>query len=112
MKKFEKYLNESKMKMMTYGELPRWSEFRKHVEMGIDPETDKPWLSSSEKYPYNLKGSDAQAARKAGIPTSGKFDLKKIYQIISKLKEEWENGNDSAGDLASSFMYTLGFEWV
>ena len=98
--------------MLNYGELPKINDFIKHVQTAIDPDEDKPFLPKGKKYPYTLKGSDAAVADDAGIPTRANLNVKDLYKTIQKLVDAWEGGNDDAGDLASSMMFTLGYEWV
>lgn len=101
----ERALNESvlsEMESMTYGNLPSWNEFKKQFIRKV----------GDDGYDYTLRGSDASTARKAKIPVSGVFDAKELYNILTKLVSAWENGNDEAGDLASSIMYTLDYEWI
>jgi len=90
------------MTSMTYGQLPDFKAFDKQFQK----------VMKGDDYEYTLKGSDASTANKVKIPTSGYFDSKELYGIIKKLISAWEKGNDDAGDLASSFMYTLDFEWI
>lgn len=100
--KFRDYVNENP-KSMTYGNIPSFNDFKNNFkkEMG------------NNKYPYELKGTDVQTARKVGIPTKGQFDEKQLYNIIKKLSDLWDvNGDDNAGDLASSILSTLDFEWI
>lgn len=92
----QKYLIE-KMDSMTYGNLPPFNDFKKRV---------------GDSYNYNLKGSDANTARKVKIPANGDFDAKELYTIIKKLKTAWENGDDNAGDIASGILSTLDYEWI
>lgn len=97
----EKYLGES-MNSMNYGQLPSFNDFKKAFKKEVD----------DDEYNYNLKGSDASTANKVKIPTSGDFDVKELYSIVKKLVAAYDNGNDDAGDLASSILYTLNFEWI
>lgn len=97
---------------LSYGELPKFNDFVKHVQTAIDPDEDKPFLAKGKKYPYTLKGSDADVAGEVGIPTRANLNVKDLYKVIQKLVDAWENENDAAGDLASSIMFTLGFEWI
>ena len=90
-------------KSMTYGTLPSKAVFSKAWadEMGED-----------EDYNYSLKGSDAETARKVGVPVSGSFGEDKLYSILKKLIDAFDDGEDAAGDIASGIMQTLGFEWI
>jgi hypothetical protein len=91
------------MKSMTYGVMPGMLEFEAaFIESGV----------TEGGYTYTLKGSDALVAEEADIPVHGEFGPEELYEIISKLRAAWENGNEEAGDLASGFLTSLGFEWV
>jgi len=35
-----------------------------------------------------------------------------MHTLLRRLTERWEDGDEEAGDLASSILYTLDFEWV
>jgi hypothetical protein len=105
------YLKEG-FETLTYGELPKANAFIKHVQTSIDPDEDKPFLPKGKKYPYTLKGSDAEVAGEVGIPTRANLNVKDLYKVIKKLVDAWNDGNDDAGDLASGIMFTLGYEWI
>lgn len=102
--KFDKWVEKKilEAKSMTYGTIPSFSDFSMHFRKEVN----------DELYNYDLKGSEAVVARKVKIPTSGDFTAKQLYMIVKKLVQAWEVGNDEAGDLASSIMYTLGYEWI
>lgn len=87
---------------MTYGQLPSKREFVKayHTALGYDD------------YHYTLRGIDADVAYDVGIPDAGFFDVDELWDTIKDLKKAYEHGNDEAGDLASGFLTTLGFEWI
>ena len=96
----------------TYGVVPKINDFKKHLENDIDDDTGMPWLAKGKKYPYTLRGSDADTAREIGISASGNLNIKALHKMISTLTDAWDNGNDNAGDIASSMMQTLGYEWI
>jgi len=98
--KFGKWINE-RMESMNYGEIPPFDKFSRNFRK-----------EAGALYNYELKGSDARTASKAGIPVSGDFTDKELYSIIQKLMDRWNKGDDNAGDLASSIMYTLSYEWI
>lgn len=87
---------------MSYGQLPSPREFSRafRAELG------------DGDYTYTFRGSDADVADAVGIPDSGRFDDAELWVIVKKLQRAFEEGNDGAGDLASSILYTLGFEWI
>lgn len=98
------------MKTLTYGTMPDFEEF----EAAFDRATE-----GIGKYFYALKGRDAETAWNADIPVRAGIELqaRTMYGYIEKLIDVWENEDDEdeaamAGDLASSFLTSLGFEWV
>lgn len=96
-----KYLNESDWLTLTYGVLPDYNKFEKKFKKYV-----------GKSYNYNLKGSDASMAKKVGVPTSGDFNAKQLYDVVKKLVDAFDDGDDEAGDLASSILYTMEIEWV
>jgi hypothetical protein len=40
------------------------------------------------------------------------FTESELWKALKDLKEQWEEGDDGAGDTASSILYVLGFEWI
>jgi len=97
---------------LTYGELPNRNDFWRHwvhyIGRGRPTNAD----GTPVRYSYTLRGRDAQIADSVGIPDSGDVTAREMYALLEKLVAAWEDGDDSAGDLASSFLATLGFEWV
>ena len=99
----EKYLNEG-VTSMTFGVMPSFKDFQKNFKRSV---------KGSKLYPYTLKGEDKTAAHNAGIPVSGEFTDKELYDIVKKLNKTWEyDGDEDAGSLASGIMDTLDFEWI
>lgn len=102
-----RYVPNQKMVSLDYGKLPTKKAFMRayHRELGKDGE-------------YNMKlgASDSEAAEgtvfieAAGVPAS--FDEDEVWTGIKQLKRKWDQGDDEAGDLASSILYTLNFEWI
>ena len=92
---------ESDYVSMTYGVIPKWKDFEKKFKKYV-----------GKSYNYVLKGTDASTAKKVGIPVRGDFSAKELYDIVMKLTDAWENGDDNAGDLASGILTTLEFEWI
>jgi len=88
--------------MMSFGVMPTKREFAKawHEHGG-------------GAYSYTLRGSDAESARRARVPTEGRFTEKQLYASIKKLRDAFfKKGDENAGSVASSLLYTLGFDWV
>jgi hypothetical protein len=42
----------------------------------------------------------------------GRYTASELYELVVELTAEWNQGHDDSGDLASSILETLGFEWV
>lgn len=96
------------MKSLTYGELPPFDEFYKWVTSERDEDLSV-YLPEDKTFHYETQGSDAKVMSKLKLPTEGRFTHEAIYNIIKALIED---GSDDALDIASSFMYTLGYEWI
>lgn len=126
---------------MTWGKIPEFPAFKAHVEAARD-EDDEPVIGPpGDVYHMELVGKDAAAAKmalktmfSAGIQVSfeqykgkhGRFglrflDLQSLHKFIAALLvvDEMEAEEDpeaereeTPGDLASSIMGTLGYEWV
>lgn len=116
---------------MTYGELPPFEKFERWIHTKIDPERDgeMPYWPPGTLYPMELVGAhEVQLAndfggleqfeterRRSGRNSGAigfKGDEHAIYGFLEYLVEEWGNGDEEAGDLASSIMTTLGYEWI
>lgn len=87
---------------LTYGVLPRFEDFEAAFEAELG---DKPFT-------YTLRGNDAEVASELGIPDDGAFSPRKLYKVIETLTEALHDGDDDAGDIASSILYSLGIEWI
>jgi hypothetical protein len=116
---------------MTYGELPPFPKFKHDVSTRIDPEGDgtKVYWPPGTLYPMELVDDDEVAlaegfgaleeftperrrtGRHSGV-RGYKGDETTIYDFVTYLSGEWSDGNEKAGDLASSIMGTLGYEWI
>lgn len=81
-----------KMKSMTYGRLPSQAEFNKAYDENLE----------GGKYRF---GNDARMG-------NAKLDASQLWKELKKATTEWEDGDDEAGEWASSVLITLGFEWV
>lgn len=104
------------MHSMTYGTLPSRALFDRHWRRVVGPDDD---------LFLHLKGGDArlvdqlQADEEAlgldhGLPYAGPggYDEEQVWEIVVDLTNAWKAGVDPAGDLASSILYVLDFEWV
>lgn len=105
------------MKSMSYGQLPTKQDFMKAY---------KKELGTDGLYEMRLVGDDKQVAGRAVdlmMPNiSNGLDLiasgaegwiggEELWRFIKMLVRLWDNGDDAAGDLASSILSTLDFEW-
>ena len=115
---------------MTYGVIPPFEQFEHDVQTRIDPDNNKPYLPKGTLYPMELVGAhevelaegfggleEFETARyRSGRNTRAigfRGDERQIYDFIVYLTDAWNNeGDDEAGDLASSIMDTLGYEWI
>lgn len=95
---------------MSYGTLPP-----KDLLMGA--------LARHNPYPMELVGADKRLANDllSITPTPGRqhsfkdhYELPpaQMYGFLQDLTAAWHEGNEAAGDLASSILGTLGFEWI
>jgi hypothetical protein len=115
---------------MTYGELPPFEQFEHDVHTRIDPNhTDgRAYWPPGSLYPMELVGAreielaedygldefEAERARTGRNSRVRGFqgDETQIYGFLEYLVECLNDGDDEAGDLASSIMTTLGYEWI
>jgi hypothetical protein len=116
----------SRSRSMTYGVLPPYKEFLAAIREN-NPDEDRPYLAPGQKYPMELVGMDVRVADKIGLEPSGvgdygkpRYELteKQLYAMLKKLVRVFDSNmkdeamREAAGDLASSVMTTLGFEWI
>lgn len=115
---------------MTYGVLPPFEQFEHDVHTRIDPDyTDgRPYWPQGMLFPLELVSShEIELAETFGLEefeverqrtgrntrVRGFRDNEKaIYEFLEFLTDRWNNGDEEAGDLASSIMFTLGYEWI
>jgi hypothetical protein len=115
---------------MTYGQLPTFEQFERDVHTRIDPEGDgeQPYWPEGTLYPMELVSNhEIELAETFGLEefkperqltgrntrVRGFRDNERaIYEFIEFLADRWHNGDEEAGDFASSIMYTLGYEWI
>lgn len=93
------------MQSMTYGELPNRVTFGKHFRAAVGRDGD---------FQMHLKGSDARCAEDIyGIEDGNSYyNEDEMWGILNELVRAWLHGSDCAGDLASSILSTLDFEWI
>lgn len=95
------------MTSMTYGDLPTREAFDAAWEAeGLD----------SYRVRLNSRDSDALDWACPEFAVAGPWEADELWEILTGLTACWESGDpyagDAAGDLASSILTTLGFEWV
>ena len=106
---------------MTYGTLPPFEEFEKDIRRN-DPDHNAPYLAPGEMFKmelvdnaeidlasnYGLDAATSSYSHKSGF----EGDETAIYGFLGYLVEQFNDGNEAAGDLASSIMTVLGYEWI
>lgn len=95
------------MESLTFGTLPEFETFEARFNRATE----------GHRYVYDLKGRDMYTAWKADMPTRADHMLaSEMYGHLQNLIKVWETAEvdeaEMAGDLASSFMSTLGFKWI
>lgn len=91
------------MTSLTYGTIPSKDEFYEAFDRKVE----------GLRYPIKLSSSDARATE--DVPGFGddEYTASELYRAVENLTKAWSDmGNDEAGDIASSILFTLGFEWV
>ena len=64
-------------------------------------------------YTYDMKGTDARTMERVGLDSAGVVNCEELYKIVRMLTNAYANyTDDAAGELASSFLATLGIEWI
>lgn len=79
-------------KHLTYGVLPDEATFSSSFEENVQSGT------------YNIQNDKSVG--------SGQFNESELYKLLQDLTKKYEDGDEEAGDTASSILYTLGIEWV
>lgn len=113
---------------MTYGELPSFEQFEQDIRRPDPNENDHPYWPEYTRYPMELVSSrEIELAERYGLPEfeaerrrTGQnsrvrgfnADEREMYGFLEYLVEQLNDGDDEAGDLASSIMTTLGYEWI
>ncbi len=120
---------------LTYGTLPRLGDFELHLRDARDEEGARLIGDPPRVYWFTLVDDDEIAAARlvadrinAGAvkgpvsygpdkyyPHKTAFEVRSVrglHQLLEGLIELWERGDEAAGNLASSIMFTLHYEWV
>lgn len=105
------------MESLSYGTLPPLEEFKTSVEERNE------W--PADGYPMKLNSSDfihVQTAVNQGIDShleavaftqdDARIVITDVGSMHTLLRRLLEDGSEEAQDLASSIMFTLGFEWI
>jgi len=95
-------------KRLTYGTMPDWKTFKNNFHAPDDEDR------IFTEYTLELRSRDDEIK---GITKLGFYSLtdRELYRLVNRLAIRWKlNRRDSnnAGSLASSILYTLGFEWL
>ncbi len=85
----------------TYGVLPPFEVFDEYFYEHV----------GDGEFRIRLSSSDARAAQ-GTIIADDAYDSHELYKGVKQLTKKWERGDDAAGDLASSILSVLGFEWI
>lgn len=112
---------------MTYGTVPSFKEFERDVHTRIDPEGSdgSVYWPPGTLYPMELVSSreielaqefgELEEFRGAHGKQGFRGNERQIYDFVKFLMDQedaYSGEEGSPGDLASSIMYTLGYEWV
>lgn len=130
------YVRNARMKSMTYGIVPPFAEFERHVTTWKNEDGEGIDVNESPVFHMDLVGSDAECGQEAaqdipGVSVGGGRryahklgveieDVAALWAFINSLvhhaDDAWEDKNQMGGeaylDLASGIMYTLGYEWI
>jgi len=96
------------MTSITYGTVPSRSQFMSAFKREME-------ASPRGVYEITLRGWDARRMDTvyiAGWHGNGDYAADELYALTKGLIKAWDGGNEWAGDLASSILYTLQIEWV
>jgi len=109
---------------MTYGTLPTFDQFLVDIRRpDPDYEDGRSYWPEDTTYPMELVDNhEVDLADEFGglRPLTSRYshkagfqgDERSIYDFLTFLADKWSEGDEAAGDLASSIMATLGYEWV
>jgi hypothetical protein len=114
---------------MTYGTLPPFEKFERDIRRPNPDNSDgSAYWPAGTLYPMELVDNhEIELAETFGLEefeaerqltgrntrVRGFRDNERaMYEFIEFLTDRWNNGDEQAGDLASSIMMTLGYEWI
>lgn len=106
---------------LPYGTLPTREAFDAHCARIVGAVDDD---GEGATYALDLKGADAHAAEDAGFSAHEKLSRSQLWRLVENLAQDYNESldrcitdeeieiYDAAGDLASSILYSLEFEWI
>lgn len=113
---------------MTYGQLPPFEKFEQDIRRPDPDHVGHPYWPEYTRFPMELVSSrEIELAERYGLPEfraerhrTGRntrvrgfnADEREMYGFLEYLVEQFSDGDEEAGDLASSIMGTLGYEWL
>jgi len=97
-----KLIEAEDVRVLTFGEVPALGT----IEGAFERE-------GIEAFSFHLRGSDAEVADELNLDESGEADTFEFHSMIETLATAFSvEGNERAGDLASSFLQAVGLEWI
>jgi hypothetical protein len=102
------------MVTLTFGELPLREGFLEHAagEYPMVIRDPKEWAVLATAINQGIDAHlEAVITRKAD-PTTGEIVIADAGSLYTLLRRLGESGDEAAEDLASTIMYTLGYEWI
>lgn len=114
----------------TYGVLPPLRDFEARLRNAKDEEGARLIGDPGRVYWMSLVDDDEIEAVRRIAPRLGReirtgpdrvyphktaveiSSVRALHKLIAGLVQQWERGNEAAGSLASSIIYTLRYEWV
>jgi hypothetical protein len=113
---------------MTYGVLPPFEQFEEDIRRPDPDNNNHPYWPEYTRFPMELVSDrEIELAERYGLPEfraerhrTGRntrvrgfnADEREMYGFLEYLVEQMNDGDDEAGDLASTIMSTLGYEWI
>jgi hypothetical protein len=108
---------------MTYGTLPPFARFVRDIRRPDPDHVGQSYWPEGTLYPMELANDEEieLAEQFGGLqPFASRYshksgfrgDERAIYGFLEYLVSAWNDGNEAGGDLASSILTTLGYEWI
>lgn len=90
------------MTSMTYGTVPNLATIRARLDGGT--------------FTYKLGRTDAAALTRADIhghwEPQAELNAEQLHDLLRDLKIAWMEGDEGAGELASSMLQAINIEWI